>query len=104
MIILKFNEVKDEISRIAAIKDPEVCQEEIKKLDGRLSAPKLKKVKRGNYYYFYEIEYYYDKTAQHSRERVIKNLGRIEVSDYKKNKAKIPRMKKLELREYLEQY
>jgi len=104
MIILKFAEVKKEISKIAAIENSDLCQEEIKKLDRKLHAAKIKKVKRGNYYYFYEIEYYFDKIVQHSRERVIENLGRIETSDYDRDKSKIDRMKKSELKNYLEQY
>jgi len=104
MIKLKFNEVKREISRIAAIEDPDVCQDEIKKLNKKLGAAKIKKVKQGDYYYFYEIEYYYDSEAQHSRERVLEKLGRIEISEYKKSRALITMMKKSELKNFLEQY
>jgi len=101
---MKFNEVKDEISRIAAIEDPEICQDELKKLNKKLGAAKIKKVKQGDYYYFYEIEYYYDSEAQHSRERILEKLGRIKISEYKKNKGTITRMKKGEVKNYLEQY
>jgi predicted metal-dependent hydrolase len=104
MLKLKFDEVKDEISRIAAIENPEVCQDEIRKLDRELGAPKIKPVKRGNFYYIYEIEYYYDTETQHSRERIIENLGRIDIEDYENNKDKISRMKKSELKSFLEQY
>lgn len=104
MIELKFDEVKDEISKIAAIEDPEVCQDEVRELNNKLSAPKIKSVKRGNYYYLYVIEYYYDTEAQHSRERIVENLGRIEIDKYKKNKTEISRMNLSELKKLLEQY
>jgi len=101
MIKLKFNEVKDEISRIAAIVNPEICQDELKKLDKKLSAAKIKKVKQGDYYYFYEIEYYYDTQAQHSRERILRKIGQLPGDQYKKNKNKIDKMTKKELKKFL---
>jgi hypothetical protein len=104
MIKLKFDEIKAEISRIAEIKDPELCKDEVQALNSKLNIPKLKKVKSGGYYYFYEVEYYYDTDAQHSRERVIEKLGRIEIEDYKKRSPLIDKMKKQGLKNFLEKY
>jgi hypothetical protein len=69
-----------------------------------LSRPKVEARKRGNYYYFYEVEIYYNPEVKAKRERIIGKLGRISVEDYEKDREKIKKMGKKELLEFLEEY
>jgi hypothetical protein len=96
--------VKEEISRIANIKIPEVALQEIKKLNQKVNGPKIQHRKRGNYTYFYEMVIVYDPSVKEGRRKIVEKLGRISIEKYKSNKNKITLMSKEELQNYLEQY
>jgi hypothetical protein len=103
---MKFQEVKEEIHRIAKIQDPENALEEIRKLDYELfEKPKIKKpTKQGRFYYFYSIEEYNSK----GKEIMGPSIGKMLIPDYEKNKEIIEKLRKegnlQELQNYLEQY
>ena len=101
---MRLKEIKAEIHRIANLNDSQKALEEIKEWDKQVSKPKVGARKRGNYYYFYEVEIYYNPEVKAKRERVIGKLGRIQIDDYEKNKDKIKKMGKEELIGFLEQY
>jgi len=102
MIRMKFSKVKKEISRIAKIESPEDVKGEVIWLDTKLNKePKIKIIKRGNYYYFYRIEYFWNSEVQHGREDIKEALGQIHVDDYKKDEEQIERFSYEELIEYL---
>lgn len=117
MFIMKIEKfwrsVKEEISQIANLDIPEGCQnceilKRIHNLDKKLNAPKIQYRKRGNYYYFYETEWYYDKEVKEGRRNILAKLGRISMKNYEINREKIKILakegNKEELREVLEQY
>lgn len=99
----------NEIDRISKIKDPQECQEEIIELNRLIQTPRIKHVKRGNYYYFYSVlEYRYDKDVKHSRESKREKIGRLTISNYEQQKIIINRLvqekNKEELIKFLEDY
>jgi len=99
---MQFSEVKKEISRIAQIEDSKETQIEVRDLDFRLNKePKIKVVKRGSYYYFYRVEYYFDSSVHHGREDIKESLGHLSVEVYEENKERIDLMGYKELKEYL---
>ncbi|KKN37586.1 hypothetical protein LCGC14_0761920 [marine sediment metagenome] len=99
---MKFQEVKNEILRIAQISDPLKVVEEVKKLHYELfERPKIKRpVKRGNFYYFYLIKSY-DKKGH---EILGKKLGRISIQDYEENEEIIEQYRKAGNIEKLQKY
>lgn len=106
---MKITKIKSEINRIAKIESPKKCQEEVRNLARKIKEKMIKKVKMGNYCYFYQIlEYFYDKETRHGREKSWKKLGRILKTNYEKNKKKIDQLvlekNKDELKKYLEEY
>lgn len=106
---MKPETIINEIERISKIKDPEECQEEIIKLYELIKAPRIKKVKRGNYYYIYAVlEYRYDKGIRHSRENKREKLGRISLQEYETNTNEVEKFiesrNQEKLKKYLEQY
>lgn len=113
MFIMKIEKfwrsVKEEISQIANLNIPEECQnceilKRIQNLDKKLNAPKIQYRKRGNYCYFYEMEWYYDKEVKEGRRKIREKLGKISLEKYESNKNKIKQMSKEELQKYLDQY
>ena len=117
MFIMKIEKfwrsVKEEISQIANLDIPEGCQnceilKRIQNLDKKLNAPKIQYRKRGNYYYFYEMEWHYDKEVKEGRRKTLAKLGRISIKNYEINREKIKALakegNKEELMEVLEQY
>jgi len=102
---LKFKEVKSEITRIAKIEDPNVCQKEVRNLDKILNAPKVRKIKRSTYYDLYTVIVYYDKVKARGSETPDKKLGKISFEEYEKKKTIIDDLIKKgnieELKKYL---
>ena len=101
---LKYKEVQSEVNRISKLNDPKKALQEIINLDEKMSKPKIQTRKRGNYYYFYEMEAFYDKEVKDKRVRVIDKLGRMKIEDFKSNKDKIKELSIEELKNLLEQY
>lgn len=106
---MKVEIIIHEIERISKIKDPETCQEEVIKLNRLMKTPLIRKVKQGNYYYFYKIlEYQYEKVFRQSRESKREKLGRISLQDYLQNKIQVEKLIQSrdqdQLKKYLETY
>lgn len=96
--------LKFEILRIANIKDPVKCQEELMALVEILKQPRIEPRTRGNYTYFYEMKIFYSPEVKGKRGRRTENLGRIKKEIYQENPGKFKAMSKTELKEVLEQY
>ena len=94
MIKLKLEQLKKEISRIAKINSPDKVQDEIRDLDRAINRPKIKRVKRGQRVFFYEIEYYYDEKAGRGRENTLAALGSMSKKSYSENKKEIEALRK----------
>ncbi|HEC92887.1 MAG TPA: hypothetical protein ENI51_07865 [Candidatus Atribacteria bacterium] len=92
---MKIDDIKKEIKRILDIAETDIIAaiDELKKLYENLGI-KIKKTRKGNYYYFYLIRYYYDKEKRHSREKIIEQLGMIDVERYELNKDVIEKLRK----------
>ena len=117
MFIMKtekfWRSIKEEISQIANLNIPEECQnceilKAIQNLDKKLNAPKIQWRESGNYIYFYETEWYYDKEVKEGRREILDKLGRVSIKNYEINREKIKALakegNKKELKKYLEQY
>jgi len=105
--------IKEEISQIANLDIPEGCQnceilKRIQNLDKKLNAPKIQWRESGNYIYFYETEWFYDKEVKEGRRKIKEKLGRILIKNYELNKEKLSALakegNKKGLIEVLEQY
>ena len=106
-MLMSLKDIKNKILRIAKIKDPVKCQQELIIFSKELSRPRIETRIRGNYAYFYVMEVYYDPEVKRSRERRIENLGRIKKESYQETPDKFNKLKKMsksELKKYLEQY
>ncbi len=103
---MKFQEVKEEIHRIAKIQDPQNALHEIRKLDYELfEKPKIKKpTKQGRFFYFYSIKGYDNR----GHEIMGPSIGKMLIQNYEKNKEIIENLRKEgnigELQKYLDQY
>ena len=83
---MRFENVKEEIRRIAIIEDPQKCQSEVRELDYILhEKPKIKKITRKNYYDFYEVKGY----DERGHEILGPHLGSIPGEIYKNNEKQI---------------
>ena len=101
---MSLKDIKNKILRIAKIKDPEKCQQELITFAKEIKRPRIETRTRGNYTYFYLMEVFYNPEVKRSRERRIENLGRIKKEKYQANPEKFKKMSKSDLKEYLEQY
>ncbi len=103
---MKFQEVKEEIHRIAKIQDPQNALNEIIKLDYELfEKPKIKKpTKRGRFYYFYSVKGYDNR----GHEIMGPSIGKMLIANYTAKNDIIEQLRKEgnipELKKYLEQY
>jgi len=96
--------VKEELFRIAHIKNPEVALQEIKKLNQKVNGPKIQHREIGNFVYFYVMESVYRPSVREGRREITEKLGKISIEKYESNKNKIKKMSKEELKNYLDQY
>jgi hypothetical protein len=103
-MLMSLKEIKNTILRIAKIKDPVKCQQELIIFAKEIRRPRIETRIRGHYAYFYVMEVYYDPEVKRSRERRIENLGRIKKESYQEDPDKFKKMLKSELKKYLEQY
>ena len=103
-MFMSLREIKNTILRIAKIKDPVKCQQQLIIFAKEIKRPRIETRTTGNYTYFYEMRVFYNPEVKRSRERRIENLGRIKKEEYQKNPNKFKTMSKSELKKYLEQY
>jgi hypothetical protein len=103
-MLMSLKEIKNTILRIAKIKDPVKCQQELIIFAKEIKRPRIETRTTGNYTYFYLMEVFYNPEVKRSRERRIENLGRIKKEEYQANPDKFKKMSKSELKKYLEQY
>ncbi len=101
---MSLKEIKNTILRIAKIKDPIKCQQELIIFAKVIKRPRIETRTRGNYTYFYEMEVFYNPEVKGKRERRKENIGRIKKEEYQANPDKFKSMLKSELKKYLEQY
>jgi len=101
MIMMRFEKIKDEISRIAKIESLEECQKEVRDLDYKVNKKtKIKKVLRGNYYYFYVYS-----NEPGKKENLQEKLGRIHKEEFSQEIESFRRSGKVkELKANLEEY
>ncbi len=103
---MKFQEVKDEIHKIAKIQDPQKALDEIRKLDYELfEKPKIKKpTKQGRFYYFYSVKGYDNR----GHEIMGPSIGKMLIANYEAKKEIVEKLRAegniQELRKFLEQY
>lgn len=106
-MLMSLKEIKNTILRIAKIKDPVKCQQEVIIFAKEIKRPRIETRTSGNFIYFYEMELFYNPEVKGKRERVVENIGRIKKESYQENPEKFKELKKMsipELRKYLEQY
>lgn len=101
---MNLKELKNNVLRIAKIKDPVKCQRELIELAEILKLPRIEPRTSGNWTYFYEMVLFYSPEVKDKRERRIENIGRIKKEEYQANPDKFKAMSKSELKKYLEQY
>ncbi len=103
---MKFQEVKEEIHRIAKVQDPQKALDEIRELDYELfEKPKIKKpIKQGRFYYFYMVKGYNNK----GKEIMGPSIGKILIEDYEVKQEIIEKLREegniQELKKILVQY
>ena len=103
-MLMSLKEIKNTILRIAKIKDPLKCQQELIVFAKELKKPRIEPRTSGNYIYFYEMELFYNPEVKGKRERRKENIGRIKKEEYQENPNKFKTMSKSELKKHLEQY
>ena len=103
-MLMSLKDIKNRILRIAKIKDPLKCQQELIVFAKELKKPRIEPRTRGNYTYFYEMEIFYDPVVKAGREKIKENIGRIKKEEYQENPNKFKTMSKSELKKYLDQY
>lgn len=101
---MKFKKLKSEIKRISKIEDPQETQDAIRSLHHKISAPKIKHIKRANKVFFYEYEYFYDKEKKRTADRTIQSLGGITLEEYTKNNQEIEALEHTGKTEQLKTY
>jgi hypothetical protein len=88
---LRIEELKQEIKRIAAIKDPQKALNDLRGLSEFLHRGRLKKIKKESRsrVYFYEMEDVYDTEKKRTMAQVKEPLGSITKEQYYKHKTQI---------------
>lgn len=92
---MRFKEVKDNISKIAKIKSPRICQKEVRTLDTIINKnPKIWKINRGSYYDFYSIRYKKHELSGKYVGSPNKKVGRISKEKFQQDSKIIENLRK----------